>query len=851
MSVSQDERVDLTNCDREAIHRLGHIQSFGFLIATDGDDTIRQVSRNLQPYTGISAQSALGRPLSALISPDALSAIRARLDGLSELEVVERMFGVQLMEGGPSFDLALHVSDGTLVIEAEPGLSDSAFDVTTDLRFLMGHFDQAVGLAKFCQLAAGRLRTLLGYDRVMVYRFDEDASGEVIAESAAPGIGSFLGQRYPAADIPRQARSLYLRNWLRIIADVDAEPVAILGEGNDASSHGLDLSLSTLRAVSPIHLEYLRNMGVSASLSISIVVQGRLWGLFACHHYSPRLVDFRRRSAAELFGRMFSLLLDSRERSEEADHEAQARVVRDRIMARIASGEDAAAALQEVLPEIAQTIPSNGVGLAIGGDVTLLGETPDEKEFRALLATLRAAAGPAVLAEESIVRRHPAAADWADRATGMLVVPLSQIPRDYLVFFRKEYAHTVTWGGEPVKLQTIGPHGPRLTPRASFEAWKEVVRGRSAPWQPLERRIAEGIQTGLLDVILRLDEAAHEQRRAADARQKLLIAELNHRVRNILALISGLVKQTAAASALDFAAELEGRIEALARAHNQITRDNWGPAPLRTLLVTETETYATGASRVLLDGPEVLITPLAFSTLALVIHELVTNSAKYGALGAARGHVAILWHVEADGRLMLKWSEHGGPPVLAPTRRGFGSSLIEHSIPFDLQGEAEVTYAPAGLEARFLIPAREVSEVPYAALAPSAAAEAPTPHQPQLQPALKRIRTALVVEDNVIIALDTQAMLEKLGITNVDIASSVADALRRIAADPPEFVLLDLNLGRENSFPVAEELDRRGIPFVFATGYGEDDAVLGAFAGRPVVHKPYTRETLARYLAKR
>lgn len=838
MSLNYGEPIDLTNCDREPIHRLGHIQSFGFLLAVDADGVVRNVSQNIEAFVGLSMQASLGRDLAEIIAPETCAAIHERTDDLTELAVTERFFGVPLREGGPLFDLAVHVADGWLIVEAERSIPAGSFEPTADVRFLMAQFDQATGLLPFCQVAAERLQALLGYDRVMVYRFDEDASGEVIAEVARPGIGSFLGQRYPAADIPQQARVLYLRNWLRIIADVNATPVPIQGDGNDAQSIGLDLSMSTLRAVSPVHLEYLRNMGVSASLSISIVVQGRLWGLFACHHYAPRLVDFRRRSAAELFGRMFSLLLDSRERREEAEHEAHARTVHDRVMARIAGRDDAVQGIQDFLPEIAETIPSDGVALVLGEDIMLRGHAPTEAELAELLVALQGREGSAVLSEESIARLHPPALAWASRATGMLVVPLSRAPRDYLIFFRREYARTVIWGGEPAKIEKVGPLGTRLTPRASFEAWKEVVRGRSAPWTALERRIAEGLQVGLLDVILRLTEAANEQRRLAAERQQLLIAELNHRVRNILALISGLVKQTQAPTTSDFAAQIEGRIEALARAHDQITRDNWGPAPLRSLLQAETGTYA---QRVVLSGPEVSITPLAFSTLALVLHELVTNSAKYGALFAPSGRVAIAWRIEVGGQLVLEWNESGGPPVRAPERKGFGSSFIERAIPFDLHGEARLDYTLAGLQGRFAIPGLHVVDA-------QGAPEAPSNDVPAARPSAGLPGSALVVEDNFIIALDAQAMLTRLGVAKVEVASSVAQALGRIASDNPDFAVLDFNLGRENSIPVAEELARRGIPFVFATGYGEDADILGPFAGRPVLRKPYSSAELQRVL---
>ncbi|WP_424810586.1 HWE histidine kinase domain-containing protein [Roseococcus sp. YIM B11640] len=839
MNFTPREKVDLTNCDREPIHRPGQIQDFGILIVIDQEGIVRQASANLPTYLGVELLDVVGFPLAQLLTPEARGVILPRM--AAPMENGERFFDVPLREGQGMFDVALHMSGAWRILEAERSAGGQV-EVTEDLRLLMANFDQAAGFQVFCRLATERLQSILGYDRIMVYRFDEDASGEVIAESARPAIGSFLGQRYPEADIPRQARMLYLRNWLRSIADVNAAPVPIMAQTGEEPSIGLDMSLSTLRAVSPIHLEYLRNMGVSASLSISIIVQGRLWGLFACHHYSPRLVDFRRRTAAELFGQMFSLLLDSRERREEAEHEASARIVQDAIMTRVARSEDAAVGVREALPQIAETIASDGIALVIGGEVTLHGETPAREEFDGLLEFLRSEPRGDVLAEESIARLYPDASSWSDRATGMMMLPLSTVPRDYLIFFRKEYARTVVWGGEPMKLVTIGPHGPRLTPRASFEAWQEVVRGRSAPWTALDRRIAEGLKIGLLDVILRLTHLAEEQQRLASERQKLLIAELNHRVRNILALIAGLVKQAnpAESTTEEFARQLEGRINALARAHDQITRDNWGPAPLRGLLRAETAAFETReGERIQLDGPDTLLSPLAFSTLALVVHELATNSAKHGALGSEGGRVSISWKLERGG-LSLEWREIGGPPVREPTRRGFGSSFVERAIPFDLHGEARVVFAPSGLQAHFVIPAAHLGAV---AAEPAAAEPAAVPGRASGLP-----RSALVVEDNMIIAMDAQAMLRKIGVPDVVIASRVREALDHLDAHPPDFVLLDLNLGRETSLPIAEELDRRGIFFAFATGYGEGSKMLGRFAEHPVIRKPYAREALQKLL---
>ena len=262
-------QVDLTNCDREPIHILGAIQPIGFLIALSSDWMIARVSNNAGAFIGAGdSEALLGRPLAGLLPAGTIHALRNRVAMLRGPDAVERLFGCPIRQDGDPFDIAVHVSGGQIVIEAEPGSGDTG-DATGTVRSMIARLDQVASIADFLHEGARQLRALTGYDRVMVYRFAADGSGEVAAESCRRGIGSFLGLHYPATDIPVQARALYKRNLLRIITDVNAEPVGIVPV-LDENGAPLDLSLSVLRAVSPIHIEYLKNMGVQASMSVSI-----------------------------------------------------------------------------------------------------------------------------------------------------------------------------------------------------------------------------------------------------------------------------------------------------------------------------------------------------------------------------------------------------------------------------------------------------------------------------------------------------------------------------------------------------------------------------------------------------
>ncbi len=828
--------VDLTNCDREPIHLLGEIQPFGFLLAVTGQWMVAHASDNTQAFLGDAPEALIGHSLTEVLDGHAVHEIRGRLQIMRGADSVERVFNLPLRAGGEPFDVAVHYSGDLLVIEAEPSRAESSLEAASAVRSMSNRVAERKTIEDIVHEAARQVRALTEFDRVMVYRFDQDGAGEVIAESVRPGIGSFLGQRYPASDIPQQARALYERSWLRIIADIDAETPKVrpaLGP----SGGPLDLSMSMLRAVSPIHIEYLRNMGVGASLSISILRHGKLWGLFACHHYGPHHVSYERRTAAELFGQIFSYMLESREQEVEARHVERARNLHDRLVNSVATA-SGPESLTPFLGELCGLAGCEAVTLHMGGQTASHGDSLAADRLQTLVAFLDAHPTLGVFHTHHLAAHLPEAEGWRD-AAGIIAVPLSREPGDYLIFQRAEVVRDVAWGGDPNKAVTVGPLGARLTPRQSFETWKETVRGQSKPWSASELAAVDSLRLTLLEVVMRLTDLANAERGKAQHRQEILIAELNHRVRNILGLIRGLISQSrdGATNVQQFFEVVSGRVQALARAHDQITQQHWGPGALTDLIRSEAEAYlAAKADRLILSGPDVLIEPQAFSTLSLVIHELVTNSAKYGALCDGRGKVHVSWTTDASGALDLAWREEGGPVVQAPSRRGFGSTIIERSIPHELGGEAVVTFDPSGLRVALRVPGRFVVEGrptdPGRAAAPATDGRMSGPHH------------VLVVEDNMIIALDLEGVLQKLGVGQVSMASNVASALETIAGDRPDFAFLDLNLGEETSLPVAERLKAEKIPFAFGTGFGDQADLPENLAGVTIISKPYSEKAL-------
>jgi light-regulated signal transduction histidine kinase (bacteriophytochrome)/CheY-like chemotaxis protein len=829
-------QVDLTSCDREPIHQIGAIQPVGFLIAISFDWLISRVSANSTDFLGGSIQTLLGAPLGDVFVKDAIHTIRNRLATLRGPDAVERIFATRLQQGGALFDVAVHISGSTIILEAEPSQPAGDLNAGAMVRSMMARMQ---GQTHLVREAARLVQGLTGFDRVMIYRFHADDSGEVIAERARAGLEPFLGLRYPAEDIPRQARALLVRNPVRLLADVDAPPSLIVPQLG-AMLEPLDLSMSALRAHSTMCIEYLKNMGVGATMTVSLVRDGRLWGLISCHHMSARHVGFEQRTTVELFGQMLSFLLAEQDRVELASYEARMSDLQHLFGAAMLSHGAPEQKITDMAEQLRDLVPYDGLAVCVGDKVILWGATPTLEELAELRPLLDRTAASQIFSTDNLGSVHAPANGFAERAAGMLVVPISRSPRDYLIFFRHEIARSVIWAGVPGKLVVQGPNGPRLAPRQSFDAWRELKRGQSAPWSAAELRASEVLRISLLEAMLQFTGMTERESRAASQRQELLVAELNHRVRNILGLIRSLVSQSRI-SAVDvdtFATILGNRVHALARAHDQITAKNWGPGSLAVLIATEAGAFlAEGASRIHASGPSIQLQPLAFSTVALVIHELMTNAVKHGALAGGSGRITIAWEHDAKGNVTLDWNEAGGPPVAEPTRRGFGSTVIQRSIPHELGGLATLNYAASGFHARFVLPFQHVVVGEDAQPIPIAAPRRDVP--------LRLSGLVLVVEDNVLIALDAEDVLTALGAARVVVASNVAEALRLIDLETPRFALLDINLGRERSWPVATRLRSLGVNYVFATGYGDGIDYPIEHRSTAVVTKPYTSDSIA------
>jgi light-regulated signal transduction histidine kinase (bacteriophytochrome) len=501
---------DFSQCDREPIHIPGAIQPLGFLLALEPKTlAIRQASANATQYLGGDGEAILGRRLEDVmpwLPHPALAAIR-----LAEPGVPHHLCTIPgLSQGGPPLHALVHRSGDLIILELEEngGINASTFqDVYPLVRSFMETLHEAETEQTLCELAAREMRRITGVDRVLIYRLDQNWNGTVVAEDGNGTLPSYLGLRFPASDIPAQARALYQRNRLRIIPDANYQPVGLVAlpdeDGN--APPPLDMSMSTLRSVSPVHLEYMRNMGTMASMSVSLLCDGRLWGLISCHHATPLRIPFHVRTACDHLGQILSLQLAARGRVAQSERRNELRALQVALLARMAESENFLDALARSESDMLKLVDATGVAILFGDNHILLGTTPDEEEVEAIAAWLVRQGEREVFATANLTALWPEAAAFKAKAAGVLAIGISQIHPAYVIWFRPEILHTVRWGGNPREKHEAEQTG-RLHPRRSFDIWRETVRDTSQPWDDAAMGAAAELRSAIVGVVLRKAE---------------------------------------------------------------------------------------------------------------------------------------------------------------------------------------------------------------------------------------------------------------------------------------------------------------------------------------------------------
>ncbi|AQA04193.1 histidine kinase [Mycobacterium sp. MS1601] len=518
--------IDLDNCAREPIHIPGSIQPRGVLaVLGEPDLVIRQVSANVADLLGREVEDVLGRHLSALIGPVQAARVQQATSTFSDL-AQRNPLECELDVDGQSraFDIILHREPGVLLVEVEVAHGERPFSFPNTYQAVRGSVEElnrASTLTELYDTTAKAVRELTGFDRVMVYRYDPDYNGEVVAEAKREDLNPFLGLHYPSTDIPAQARALYEKNWIRLINDVGYTPAPLVPAVDPVSGEPQDLTFATLRSVSPIHIEYLQNMGVQASMSISLLRNGKLWGLIACHHYAgPHLPPYGTRAAAEFLGSTLSLRLVDQFEDDQLRNRLSAQAVLTRLIAAIFDDRLPLTTALLAAPNLLDLVPADGAVVNILGDLRSFGTVPDAEGVDAVVAWARG--GDGVVSTDCLSREMPELELDPHLVAGTLVVNL---PDDqYVVWFRREVVRAVDWGGDPYNKSIAVQEGAdvRLSPRKSFERWQELVHGCGQPWTPTELESAEALRRQLVESLYQRTRAAL---RVAELLQRSLMPE--------------------------------------------------------------------------------------------------------------------------------------------------------------------------------------------------------------------------------------------------------------------------------------------------------------------------------------
>jgi len=519
-NLTNKDNITITNCEDEPIHIPGSIQSYGYLLALNKiDQTIQYCSENCETLFSKPLNQILGKHFSIFFNKedaDSLAAYSAK----KEDTVMPFAFSV----GDQSFHVTAFSTKENIVMEFEP-FSHKGFELP-DLFFQTKRFaystERADNLQMLCQDVADETRKITGYDRVMIYRFDKDYNGQVFAESKIDSIEPFLNLHYPETDIPAQARDLFLLKRMRLLSNVQDTNVPLYALDENANNKSIDLSLSTLRSFSPIYIQYLKNMGVGATFTITLINQGKLWGLIACHHYSPKHIPYHVRLAAHLQGVFLSSQIDVRQVADKFElvNETEKKL---ESLHKILTGNEQNLAEEQTLVQLKNLLNADAVVIIFKETFYKNGSLPEDEKLIKLMKWLDTTNENGIFQTAKLSDSYPQAANLGSQVAGVVYLQIGKQTKNGIAWIRQEVEKTVNWAGDPSKAMNKDSENLSLTPRKSFALWKQSVKGQSIAWQKPEIKAAN-IICSYIQHQFHLAEMQEEERRYLNLNEKLLKA---------------------------------------------------------------------------------------------------------------------------------------------------------------------------------------------------------------------------------------------------------------------------------------------------------------------------------------
>jgi len=705
MTQPLPDHLDITGCDKEPIRTPGSIQPHGFMLTLSPALEVLQASANLAHWSGVDAQAVLGRPLADAIGMAASERLTLEL-GSGTLGQRPGYLGTVTLANGRHFDVLGHAWDGLIIAEfetverAQPAEFRHLYPLITDF---LARVNEHASIPALSDLAARHVRSVTGYGRVMVYQFDPSGHGRVVAESKAPGYDSYLGQSFPASDIPAQARELYTLSPIRLIQDANYEAAPLVPGANPVTGNRNDLSFAALRSVSPVHLQYMRNMGTLASMSVSLIVKGKLWGLISCHNAEPCPVSVEKRTACEQLGQILSLCIETREDGAELQFRLDVRRIMVKMLGHLTKGADFLDNLSGVFPELLRFARAGGVAVVVDDRILTYGDTPDDKAIRALSTWLAVHGHTELFHTNHLAGAYPPASALTGVASGLLALPISRIHQHYLLWFRPELVQTVEWAGNPHEKQAPPGAPTQLSPRQSFAAWRETIHGHSLPWHAAEIELAIEFRSALLGIALERAEQMAELAEELTRANKELEAfsySVSHDLRAPLRHIVGFSDLLIEAAGSEDAAMRERflkNIKQSARLAGKLVDDllsfsQMGRAALRPTQVDMTELVSGCIDKLDLEIgqrkidwhidrlPTVCADP---SFLHLAMFNLLSNAVKF--TGEREQAVIRVWHEDAGHEYLFHVADNGAGFNMDYVHKLFGVFQRLHRME-DFQG---------------------------------------------------------------------------------------------------------------------------------------------------------------------